>query len=464
MKKYDLFKQHIKDVANKFKAIDNKETIRIISHLDSDGICAASILINALKHENRRYIVSIVQQLNKKIINKLVKEKYNYYVFTDIGSGQISAIGSLLKEKTVFILDHHTPESTEAKNIFHVNPHLFGIDGGKEISGSGVVYFFSKYLTNKSLLPHIAVIGAIGDIQEENGFQHLNNEILQEAVNQKKIKQAKGLRIFGAHTKPLHKVLEYCSDPHIPGVSGSESGSIQFLQEIGINPRKDNYWKKIIDLTDDEIKKLTAAIILRRSTLEDPENILSNRYVLLDEEKGTTFRTVNEFSTLLNACGRLKKPSIGISVCLGNKSAKKKATKILSDYKKEIVNAINWYKSNLDSENIIRKKNFILINAKDNILPTIIGTLASIISKQNEFPKGTFILSLARNSENHSKASLRMIGNNKNIDLKKIMNEICKNIDDAEAGGHMEAAGALLPTEKEKEFIENAINVLEKYS
>ncbi len=166
----------------------------------------------------------------------------------------------------------------------------------------------------------------------------------------------------------------------------------------------------------------------------------------------------------MNACGRLNKPSVGINVCLGNKSAKNKAVKVLSDYKKKIVNAINWYKSNLDSGDVIKKKNIVIINAKDKILPTIIGTLASIISKSNDFAVGTFILSLARNSDGCSKASLRLIGKKENIDLQKIMIEICKNIDETEAGGHMEAAGALLPTEKEDEFIERAINVLEKYS
>ncbi len=464
LEKYNLFKEHVKSVADKFKTIDKKEIIRVVSHLDSDGICAASILVNALKHENYKYIISIVQQLNKNILSKLVKEKYNYYVFTDIGSGQINTINELFKDKKVFILDHHQPESKTNDNIYHANPHLLDIDGGKEISGSGVVYFFSKYLTNESLLPHIAVIGAIGDVQEEEGFKHLNNEILQEAIHQKRIKQSRGLRVFGAHTKPLHKILEYCSDPYIPGVSGSESGAIQFLQEVGIDPRKGNYWKKIIDLTDEEVKKMIAAIVVKRSGLENPENVLSNRYVLVDEEKGTTFRTVKEFSTMLNACGRMKKPSVGINVCLGNKTARRKAIKVLTEYKKEIVNAIRWYKANLDSDAIIKKKNFIIINARDNVLATVIGTLASILSKSNDFKEGTFILSLARNSDNNSKASLRMIGSNNNVDLKKIVTEICEGIDETEAGGHMEAAGALLPTDKETIFLEKAVSVLEKYS
>ncbi len=72
-------------------------------------------------------------------------------------------------------------------------------------------------------------------------------------------------------------------------------------------------------------------------------------------------------------------------------------------------------------------------------------------------------MSLARNSDGCSKASLRVIGNSK-FDLQKIVAEICKNIDESEAGGHMQAAGALLPTKKENEFIKNSINILERYS
>ena len=57
----------------------------------------------------------------------------------------ISDINDLMKDKVVLILDHHQPEEVEAENnICHINPHLHGIDGSKEISGSGVVYLFSK--------------------------------------------------------------------------------------------------------------------------------------------------------------------------------------------------------------------------------------------------------------------------------------------------------------------------------
>ena len=113
-------------------------------------------------------------------------------------------------DKDVIILDHHIPEEIETKNICHVNPHLAGIDGSKEVSGAGVVYFFAKALNKKyEDLAHIALIGAVGDIQEDNGFKKLNQDILDKAISLGKVTVEKGLRIFGAQTRALHKALEF---------------------------------------------------------------------------------------------------------------------------------------------------------------------------------------------------------------------------------------------------------------
>ena len=61
-----------------------------------------------------------------------------------------------------------------------------------------------------------------------------------------------------------------------------------------------------------------------------------------------------------------------------------------------------------------------------------------------------------------TKVSLRMRGNNNGEDLKQIIVEIIKDIPNCEAGGHANAAGALIPTEKEEDLINNAKVVLEK--
>lgn len=461
-KDYKQFEKSIEEAVAKFKALDKKDRIRVISHLDADGICACAILLKALNLDNRNYSISIVQQLNEQILKNISKEDYKYYFFTDLGAGQLDLIHKHLKGKKVFVLDHHAPDKVEFyDNIVHVNPHLHGIDGGTEISGSGVTFLFTNKLNNKKDMAYVAVIGAIGDIQEDKGFQKLNNDILQMAIDEGHITVKKGLRVFGMQTKPLHKTLEYCSDPYIPGVSGSESGAIQFLQQIGINPKDKKGWKKMIHLNDEEIKKLIEGVIMRRADEDNPEDVIGNIYLLNNEKEESSLRDAKEFATLLNSCGRLNKASIGIGVCLNDKTAKKKALANAENYKREIVKGMRWYNDNKESKDIITDDGFIIINAKENILSSMAGTVASILSKSNDLKKGTFIMSLARNIiGDTSKVSLRIAGNNNDVNLKEVIETITKNIENAESGGHAAAAGAIIPTDKERDVIEEAKRVL----
>jgi len=408
--------------------------------------------------------LSIIQQVKKEVLESLARESYKYFIFSDIGSGVLTLIENLFKDKTVFILDHHEPEKLEieSKNIFFVNPHKFGIDGGIEVSGAGVVYLFASCV-DKTMeeFAHIAIIGAIGDMQERNGFEKINSEILKTAIEKGKIKVIRGLRLFGAQTKPLHKVLEYCTDPYIPGVTGSESGAIQFLHQIGINPKNEKQWKKIVHLSKEEMKNLVTGVILQRLDEKNPDDVLGNVYILKQEKEESPTKDAKEFSTLLNACGRMDKASLGIGACLGDEKIKKRAIYLMTAYKKEIINSLKWYDEYKTSDFITRGNGYVIINAQDKIRATIIGTLASILSKSNN-TEDKFILSMAQLADGTTKISLRMKGNNDGVDLRQIMVDIVKDVPECEAGGHANAAGALIPTELEDKFVESAIVVLDK--
>lgn len=459
---YDDFMQRIKDAAAFFESIPNNQTLRIISHLDADGICSVSLVVKLLNLRNKKYSVSIVPNLTEVSLQEFQKESYEHYIFSDLGSGAITQIASVLKEKKILVLDHHTPESKEEfPHIMHVNPHFFGIDGGSEISGAGVAFLFARQL-EKSMeeYAHIAVIGAVGDIQDKQGFHGLNKEILSIAVKKGKVKIEKSLRFFGIHTRPLYKILQYSSDPKIPGVSGSESAAIQFLHQVTIDPKKGNEWRLFMDLTDDEKKRLALGIIMKRKDFENPADIFGDTYFLL-QEKDPELKNVKEFATLLNSCGRLGKASLGIGACLNDPSGKKKAIACLNQYKREIIGAMNWYRENLETEYIMKQKGYMIINAEDNILPTMIGTISSMIAKSGELEDKTYLLALARNPDRTTKVSLRITGENETVDLREIIAEITKKVG-GEAGGHMNAAGAIIATRKEKEFIEAALQVLKK--
>lgn len=456
MDKYNEFYNHINNSIAKFKSLE-KTPVRIISHLDADGIAAASILAKAFTRENIKFSLSIIKQISKQRLKEFADETYKIYFFTDLGSNSLTEIENTFLNKEVFILDHHIPEKKETKLNF-VNPHLFDIDGTKEISGAGVVYLFAKYMNelNKDL-SYLAIVGAIGDIQEDyindsKKFSGINQDILKDAESSGKLRIEIGLRMFGIQTRPLHKLLEYSTDPYIPDVTGSEENAIHFLNELNI-PVKDyeNKWRRLCDLKEEELKKLVTGIVLRRMGSEEkPEDIFGEIYTILNENELSPTRNAREFATLLNACGKLGKSSLGIGVCLDDEKSKKQANDLLLDYKKEIIKALNWFYSKRKTESIIEDKNLVLINVEHNLRDTLIGVLTSIISKSNLYQDNTVIMTMVYTPDDEIKVSVR--GVNTEMDLKKLLEKIGEKIP-LQLGGHTSAAGCLFSLEKEKEFV-----------
>ena len=450
----------VKRGVSRFK--DTNGPVRIISHLDCDGLSAAAILTRAMFNEDRPFNLSIVRSLTEDVLREIAAESYKVVVLSDLGSGSLKEINNILSEKEVFILDHHLYHQIELnKNIHFINPVACGLSED-EISGAGVAYLFSKTLNEKNKeSAYLALLGAIGDIQGNDGFKGLNAEILEDAKPKLEVKR--GLRMFGAQTRPIHKVLQYSTDPFIPGITGDEGAAIGFLRDLGISLRDSNGSRKLIHLTTDEMKKLTTAIILKRMGAEkNPEkNVIGDIYLLKSEEDESPTKDLREFSTLLNACGRLGKPSLGVGVCLGDEKSKKDALNLLKEYKKEIINSLNWFYSNRESDFIYEKDGYVIINSEENIRDTLIGTISSIISRSNLYKDGTILLSIANCLDDTLKISIRITGYKSDLDLKSILEKIVRGVTN-EVGGHAFAAGAIVPQEGFERFMENAKKVLDK--
>jgi len=440
------FLQRIKQEAEKFKKSDYP--VRVISHLDADGLSAAAIITKALKRLNRKFTLTIVRQLSQNTLKQFKSESYETFLFVDLGSGNIQDIKEAINSKNILILDHHQPQEIE-NSFVHLNPILFGLDGNSDVSGAGLAYMFAKSLDEENRdLSTIALIGAIGDNQEKKGFSSINSLILDDAKPFLEI--ATGLRMFGTQTKPLYKILQYSTDPYIPGITGDEQAAIKFLQELKLDPEK-----KLIHLDKEEMKTLVTSIILQRlGSEENPEDVLGPIYLLKSEQEESPTKDLKEFATLLNSCGRLNKPSLGIAACLQNQKLKPAAINVLNDYKKEIISSLKWFYNNKDK--VIELENLVIINAEDNIKDTLIGTLSSMIAKSNLYPENTIILSLAHSLDDKTKISIRCSGyRNNDINLKEMLDSVTSKIG-CQAGGHRNAAGSLIPQEKEQEFIELA--------
>src|SRR3989344_1826167 len=161
------FLQRIKQEAEKFKKSDYP--VRVISHLDADGLSAAAIITKALKRLNRKFTLTIVRQLSQNTLKQFKSESYETFLFVDLGSGNIQDIKEAINSKNILILDHHQPQEIE-NSFVHLNPILFGLDGNSDVSGAGLAYMFAKSLDEENRdLSTIALIGAIGDNQEKKG-------------------------------------------------------------------------------------------------------------------------------------------------------------------------------------------------------------------------------------------------------------------------------------------------------
>ncbi len=431
-------------------------------------------MVKALAREGKSFHLSLINQLSENSLKELGGDGKRLVIFTDLGSGYLESIQKYLigdGNTSVIVLDHHQTEGeVRSENLFHINSVDFGIV--ENISGSGIAYLLARAMNPENRdLSELGIIGAIGDSQigsigENWGLFGLNKEILKDAELSKKIRVKKGLRLWGRYTRPIHKTLQYSVDPYIPGISGSESASVQFLQELGIELKDNERWRTLADLSEEDNKKLASGIIAERIRGKhmNPEWIFGDIYELLDK-KGE-LRDANEFATILNACGKMGKAYMGIAFCL-NDADHSEAKDILESYRKEIGKAMAWVYKNIES--VKKTDNAVYIFGGDNISEHVISNVVSILNKScmeldgvgNVCEKPVF--AFADTEEGDVKVSARVNDClvEKGVDLKEIMVKVTMNIG-GEGGGHKGAAGARIKKDHEDKFINSVENILVK--
>ncbi len=421
----------------------------VVSHIDADGLTSAAIMGKALERAGIDSQIIFLRQLDQKSLLEIANRNPQLVIFTDLGSGMLEAIKSL--KLNAVIADHHQPQG---KHEFHLNPHIFGLNGGIEISGSGMTYFIAREMGDNGDLAALAIVGAVGDLQHAKHGQliGLNRTILEEGVKNKVIKHEKDLMLFGRQTRPVFKLLQYSTDIYFPGLTGNEEASIEFLKRIGIRQQGEK-WRRWIDLDPSEKQKIVSALIQLGLTSGmagfKVERLVGEVYTLLGEREGTEVRDASEFSTLLNSTARYDHADIGLSVCMGDRGKSlDEACVLLSEHRKNLVEGLNFVKE----RGITEMKNLQYFDSGNLIRETIVGIVAgmsaSFVNNRN-LP----IIAFA-DSEGGVKVSSR--GNQdllrKGMNLGAAISEAAKSVGGT-GGGHDIAAGAFIPKEAKNEFL-----------
>jgi len=432
--------ENIKRAIQRIDNLSKEKELLVVSHFDTDGITSAAIVARVLSRWGKIFSLKIVKSLDKKFINDLPEDKV--LIFLDLASGSLDF---LAKKKTeVIIFDHHEIVQKIPENVLLVNPILH--NEIESLSGAAVCYLFAREVSQENKdLANLAVLGMVGDLQEKE-----IGKIFSEILNDSETTVKKGLMVYPS-TRPLDRALEYSSNPFIPGVTGNRPGVLELLRDAGLSPGNDGKYKALYELTDEETEKLITSVALRSHGKAKTENMIGNLFLLKFLNK---LEDARELSALVNACSRMGRPDICLGFCLGNRKARVEAEKIYLKYKQSLVSALKYVS---DSESL-EGKNYVIINARDNIKDTIIGTVASIVSHSPVYEVGNIIIALAYN-ENGIKVSARVAGR-EGRNVRDVLSKAVVRFG-GEVGGHPQAAGCLISREQEADFIIELQKVLD---
>lgn len=459
---------HVRELARRMAdRLRTAASVHVYAHIDSDGITGAAIASEALARAAVEHRVTFLKKLDEASLRAVKEENPPVAWFCDFGAGLIDKMDGL----TAVITDHHVPADrpipkeartdlaalAEAQDrVLMLNPHLLG-EGSDAASGSGTTYLVAKAMDARNTdLAGIAVVGAVADMQEREwrrltGF---NREILQDGVEAGVLEARPDLRLFGRESRPIHKMLQYASDPWIPRLSGNGEACIAFLLELGLEPKQEGRWLSWNELPKDQkrlvVSELTRHMLDRGVGWKETERLIGEQYTLLREEAGSPLRDAKEFGTLINACGRYDRANVGYRVCRGDRGdALEEAFTLLRGHRETLVRSLDF----IDEIGIQQLVSIQYFHAQDRIRDTVVGIAASMAMNAPGVSKDIPILAFA-NADDGVKVSMRgtreLVAHG--LDLAAVMREAAKAVG-GEGGGHHVAAGATIPPGKEDEFL-----------
>ncbi|MDA4128000.1 MAG: DHH family phosphoesterase [Thaumarchaeota archaeon] len=432
--------------------------IAVVTHIDADGLTSGSIVFKALKRRGANVLVRTVPDLDPKRIGELADEKYDFYLFTDLGSTLLNELSTAFDGKFLAV-DHHQIPDEDAKSPFTVNAWQFGYNGGTEACSGTMAYFLASALDgrNRDLSP-LAVVGAVADRQDTGPGRSLiglNKRALEDAQSAGLVTVTNDLMFHGRETRPVHEAIALTSTPHIKGLSGSRDATLAALVNAGVSLKEGGRWRTLSELSGDEKKRVMDVLVSFLAPSGSGDEVISQLigevYTLEQEDSFTPMRDAREFATMLNACGRMDQAGVGISVCIGDRGdSLKEAMGVLQEYRQNINKSLQGVLNEVGRVEV--RDGAAMVKGDGLVDERILGPVASILAS-TESMKDKVIIARTRSGEEQLKFSCR-VGDSfgRDVNLGVIMREAATLMGGV-GGGHTMAAGAKIPFGRGDDFL-----------
>ena len=443
--------------------VENDNEICIITHLDADGIAAGSNIFTALARLGGKCIVRTISDMTLNVIEQMKSENHDFYIITDLGGGMANELYRALDNKWLIIDHHQIPEEeiTGSYNDYILNAWKYDIDGGKEISAGGMTYILASTLdrTNRDLSSN-AIVSALADRQdqgEKKSLTGINSEIIKTAQSLDLITVDLDLLLTGRETRPLHEALAYTSFPYIDGLTWNRENCYTLMKNAGIKMKDNGRWRVLSEISQEERGIILDAIAKfvvtssKMTAMNVIDNLIGHTYTLTKEDQRSQLRDAREFSTMLNACGRIKKAGVGVAICLGDRNRMlTEGEEIASNYRASLRNYISTIFS--EKWRLIDDGKSIFVNGEGLLAEDMLGAVSSLLSGSPTLNNRLLFVRTLSSDGTYKFSSRKCLGCISESNLGLIMRH-CSELVGGKGGGHSAAAGCRIPSVRLEDFL-----------
>ena len=431
----DLAPQGLLDRAQRAVAlVDRASRVRVLCHYDPDGTTSAAILARALSRRGKRVHATMTHALDTATVARVKAEPNELLVVSDMGSAQLDLLESL--PYPVVVLDHHKPPR-DSERVVHLNPHLFHVDGAREMCGATTTWLFTLALDAANWdLAGIAAAGAIGDKQDLGGFLGVNASLFAEAVDRKVLLPERRLAL---RDRPLAQALSLSINPYFRGIGGRPDAASELLRSSGIDPEAT---LRTIDPT--QRRRLTSALALRLieqgAAPEALEALVEDRYWIEPDQM-----YAQDLEAYVNSCDRLEQMGLGMAVCLGDREALAQAEALLDEYTSRFLGQLRA----LETDGLFTKRHIQFFYCEE---PSLAGSVAGA-GMQCYFDQSRPVFGLSvmdRQTKVSARGTRALVS--QGVDLAVACREAAESLE-GDGGGHNIASGATIPKGKEEKFL-----------
>ncbi len=416
---------------------------RIIYHYDGDGIASASSAMRALARLGYPAQASPLQGVERSRFEALVRSTPGPLLVVDTGASWPEV--AVEHSHPVILLDHHQyPGAPKApalpSHVAFVNPLDWGVDGMTELSAATLTWLFSVFLDGRNWdnAPW-GISGAIADRQHVGGFTGLNARLVKEAEDRSLLVRRRGMALFGA---TVAEAVAENIDPYVTGLSSRIGPSREFVEKLGIDPKKPPS-----ALEPAEEQRLAQAILPRLAAQgtrpEFLESVVQNRWAVpalgLDAQ---------EVSNLQNATGRVGSPGLGIALALGDEQAMHRARSAERTWRQGVLAGIR----RLEDGGINSMNSLQWFESPDTTLAGTQAGLAMTYLLDSERPVFAFT-SGSDGVKVSARGTRYLVG--RGLDLAVVCRDAARAVR-GEGGGHRVASGATIPNGERDGFLQEA--------